>query len=189
MSTRPSVLLLSLTLSAVLASFAPGSAPSAQAAQPAQQAGQARPRALRPNLSRLWWNRPHYAQALGLTDEQRAAMDELMLDRIEARRAQAREYSQLRVTLGDHLAAGEWKEAEATTTALGDRVAAMARGEAELALAVTRLLQPAQREKLGAEFPGILRHPWLRGGAAARRPAARSDRWNTPGGDGASQER
>lgn len=175
---RPVTLLVSLSLVAGATIFASGAAvasgaePSPQAAQQPPRSAQQAPSGRRAggmNLAKVWWNHPQYVDALGLTETQRSAMDKLMLEKLETRRDLAREFARLRQTLGDQLAAGDWKAAEATVSDIGEQAAALGRGESELALAVTRLLQPAQRQKLATEFPAILHRPWLRGGTAIRR--------------------
>ncbi len=188
---RRSALLLSLLLSATIAGLFAGGVRSSHAAQAAAPpgAGQAvapsgRPAAGSIDLSRIWWNRPDYVKALDLTATQRAAMDQLMTEQLASRRSRARDYVELRQTLGDQLAAGDWDAAEATAATIGERVGAIARGEGELALGVTRLLAPAQRQKLASDYPALLHRPWLRGGTAGRRSFARPDGARQPSGKG-----
>ncbi|MGD2115336.1 MAG: Spy/CpxP family protein refolding chaperone [Acidobacteriota bacterium] len=118
-------------------------------------------------LSRIWWNQPRPVEVLGLTADQRRAMDELLVDHLERRRELAREFMEARRTFGDHLAAGEWEEAEAVSDRVAERFGAIARAEAELAAAVSRLLRPEQRVRLDEELPLLLRRPWVSGGLGA----------------------
>jgi len=120
------------------------------------------------NLSRIWWNQPRPVELLGLSEEQRKAMDALLIDLLERRRELARESLEIRRTLGDHLAAGDWKAAEKASAELGERASALVRGDTDLMLAALRLLQPEQRRTLDRELPMILRRPWLQGGAGLR---------------------
>lgn len=175
-STAALVLLLALLPIPLL-----GQVPGAGAAEP--EAVPDRPAAERPggapragegfaagsaNLSRIWWNQPQAVEGLGLTEEQRKGMDALLIEHLERRRELARESFELRRTLGDHLAAGDWKAAEAVSTELGERTGALTRADAELATAVVRLLRPDQRRTLDEKHPMILRRPWLQGGMGLR---------------------
>ncbi len=120
------------------------------------------------NLSRIWWNQPRPVEALGLTDEQRKKMDALLIDSLGRRRELAQGAFEVRQTLGDHLAAGDWKAAEKDSDDLAERASILARSDADLTLAVVRLLQPEQRRTLDQELPMILRRAWLQGGVGLR---------------------
>jgi len=120
------------------------------------------------NLARIWWNQSRAVELLGLSDEQRKAMDALLIEHLGHRRELAKESFEIRKTLGDHLATGDWKAAEKASADLGERASALARGDVDLTLAVVRLLRPEQRRTLDEELPMILRRPWLQGGVGMR---------------------
>jgi len=97
------------------------------------------------NLSRIWWNQPRPVELFGLSTEQRKAMDALLLNHLGHRRELAKDSFEIRRTLGDHLAAGDWKAAEKASAELGERASALAKSDTDLTLAVVRLLSTEQR--------------------------------------------
>lgn len=159
-------------------------APAVPAAQPGGEglaAGSAR-------LSRVWWNQGRYVEALELDETQRTAMDRILVEHVERRRALAAEMAEQRRVLGDRLAAGDWQGAEETTDAVAAAYADLGRGEAELATRVARLLNDEQRGKVAAEFPRLLNRPLVVGGIGGRfrgttdPGAGRGRRRGNPGG-------
>lgn len=180
---RRFALVLVLTLSAAGLALLGGPLAPARAADPPAGEDGVSFRAADAKLSGIWWNRPQHVEALGLTAEQREAMDALLVEHLERRRTLARKLQEARRSLGDRLAAGDWEGAEELADAIEEHHGALARGQSDLALAVVRLLEPAQRETLDEEFPLLLRRPWVAGGLGLRRGAGRF-RGRGPGAPG-----
>lgn len=149
-----------------------GPAPVSGAGTETDETAGVRFRAASARLSRIWWNQPRYVEPLGLTAEQRSAMDALLMDHLERRRELARDLLESRRSLGDHLATGDWDAAEKASVRLGEAFSAIARAEGELAVGVTRLLQPRQRTRIDEDFPLLLRRPWVSGGLGVRSRSA-----------------
>lgn len=158
------VLLMSTTLCAPVAAAQTEENPAAGAAEgsaPGPVAGGAR-------LDRAWWNQQRFMEALALDEAQRGAMDRELLDHLATRRALAITAARQRRSLGSELTAGDWQGAEEAAAAVAAAHAALGREEAELTIAVARLLNDEQRRKVAAEFPHLLDRPLVVGGVGRR---------------------
>lgn len=175
---RRSQVLAALAMSLVLAACTENGARQGSAATPVSSAPEAATPAsavAAPAHSRAWWNRPHYVEALNLSETQREQMDAALGAHLKARREMAEAYNVARRQLGERLATGDWAAAEKIADHAGQILGTMARSEGELAIAVARILEPAQREQLEAEFPALLQRPLVQGslGRQGGRPRRR----------------
>lgn len=116
------------------------------------------------NGQRIWWNQDRFVEGLALTEEQRGKMDAVLEENVAGRRGQMEPYVEARRELGDALAAGDWKGAEAARGRLAELAAATSRSESDLLLAVAKLMSAEQRKKVQEEYPMIFSRPWIRGG-------------------------
>lgn len=156
----------------------PSAAPNATRATPATTRP---PRGgARDAAQERWWNDPAKVAALGLTTAQRTKADALAQGFVDKARESAREeINAARESLADALAANNAAKARASVEAMGEVRNRSYRHQVELMIAVVALLDSSQRAKLAADYPELLREPWVRqarptgpGSRSPRRPSS-----------------
>jgi Spy/CpxP family protein refolding chaperone len=104
-----------------------------------------------------WWQESRTQEALELTEEQRAKMDEILANyqtnRPEDRRATA---------FHETLVQGTWKEARAEVEKLAKVAETSVRLRGEFKVDVLSLLSKEQHQKLIDRFPRLIYRPWAR---------------------------
>jgi len=118
--------------------------------------------------ARIWWNQPRFIETLGLTPEQRGAMDASLDRHLETRRTEGADYRNARLSFADAVSRGDWNAATAAQGRMAELAGQLSKTESDLILAVLRHLTASQRQTLNREFPLLLRRPWVRGGARER---------------------
>lgn len=161
---------------ALLLSFAPfaSAAPLGEAQEPPRAADEASARdAPRrgPQAGaglRIWWNQPRYVRGLDLSPELRLELDAELERHRAARAEQMAEVRNARLAVAEALGAGDWPRARSRRAELGQALAEQSTIETGLVQAVLEKLSAQQRKTIVERFPGVLRRPWLMGGAAGR---------------------
>lgn len=152
------------------AAVVPASTPAKPTVTPSQRA----------TSGDIWWNQGRIVDALELRAEQRAQMDELLSKAREAQSEFRSKQNERREVFDESLQQGDWDAAKKASAELAKLAGGWLERRAELKIAVLRLLDSDQREKLAAEFPRVLRQPWVRpardGGRMGRRGGMRPRR-------------
>jgi len=121
----------------------------------------------------VWWDDPMIVEQIGLTDDQRARMNEVFSryqDALDPRRYTA--VSQKPYL--DALERGDWEQARADADRWIESLQGPKRAMAELKLQVLPILSAEQRGKLIQHYPRVIRRSW-----------SPSPRWtDEPGGRG-----
>lgn len=153
-----------LAVAVLLPAGAAEPAPAPEPAAAEKSAARTAPRRDTDPAERMWWNGEKLVAGLGLSPEQRSAMDARLTTRLAERRDHLVAYGKLRGEMATALAAGDWEAAEAKAAEASTVLAAANGAETDLVIDVMKLLSPTQRRRMGEEKPQLLRRPWLVGG-------------------------
>ena len=121
-------------------------------------------------VERIWWNRADKVSTLGLRTETRAAMDELLRQHLEETYEAPNRLGPVQ-EMANLLVAGDWQGAEAKAEEVVEVTANPVRRQMGLMIEVMKLLDEGQRQTLAAEYPGLMKRPWVR---MARMPQGRA---------------
>ena len=147
----------------------PALSPTPETTRTADEDARARSQLRR--VTRAWWHEPELVTALGLRDEQRARMDEILVRRMETRRQLLAAYRGADAEFQKALAEGDWPAARRRIGEMRDRAAAEAESRANLRLEVFEVLNAGQRRTLVEKHQNVVTRPWLPG-YGPRRPMA-----------------
>ena len=110
-----------------------------------------------PLAARAWWNQDDMIEALSLTPEQRAKMDALLLQSMEAQRAAQHRQREQQRALREALDAGKWDAARQAADAAADSITAAWRAQIVLKIDVLALLDPDQQRLVTSRYRHVLR--------------------------------
>jgi len=119
-------------------------------------------------LTGIWWNRPRVVEALGLSVEQRAAMDAAMRASLAERRKVLELLRKNQRDFADKVTGGDPAAATKAADALAEATAEVSRFEGRLKIEVLGHLTESQAKTLRERFPMLLARPWLRNPAVRR---------------------
>lgn len=109
----------------------------------------------------IWWNNEEMVERLGLTEEQRATLDQMLHDRYWALRENRDRRQAVQDEFRDAVAAGDWTRAEETADRLAALEADAERFDTDFVLSGLQLLDADQRAKLATDHPHLVERPWL----------------------------
>lgn len=121
------------------------------------------PRRAKPSPhSKIWWNQPDKVEALGLSQEQRQAMDQSLTSFLAVRAEAIAKQRQAFGEFGQALTKGD---TEPTRQRGDDLIAAMSaplKGQVTMMTEVASLLTAKQRQLLGERYPKLMSSQWIR---------------------------
>ena len=118
-------------------------------------------------VSQMWWNQSLKVTTLALTGDQRSRLDALGRAYLEARRDSTAQSDAL-AAFSTALKKNDFAAAREQAKVLAQASAQPHLAQAELMIDGLSVLSAEQREKLAANFPGLLEGPWMRTGANLR---------------------
>lgn len=125
--------------------------------------------------ARIWWNDEESVSALALTESQRDRMDLALAEYFQGVEETRRATRAAQSAFVEALAEGGAGAAE-KLGALGQAAGAAAVLQPQLKIAVLQVLTSSQRDLVDADYPHLLRQPWVRAGAGRARAARRAAR-------------
>ena len=128
-----------------------------------------------PLTQRAWWNQSELVDALSLTPEQRAKMDALLQQSMDAQRAAQEQQREQQRKLKEALEAGNWDAARQAAAAAAEGMTTAWHTQTTLKIDVLALLDLDQQRLVLSQYRQVLRQTSVLGrlrGDARRRSAA-----------------
>ncbi len=116
---------------------------------------------LQRGLARAWWNSKRTPD-IGLTADQRTAMDAYLADYLQQNYRDKRTQSATMGELGDALRTLDSQAAHSAAAQMGEVVNSSVRRQVDMILGVLGVLTPEQRTSLESQNPELLQRFWFR---------------------------